>query len=181
MHIAEGFVRPRSSVRRVIDAGQGIDTVVAMVLMAYLVQAIAAVAMPGGRPETSQSALLWHVVNLFSHFLVFFAVAGLAYWIGRAFGGSGRMDQTLVAIGWHWLVTSFLAPLALIGWAEVMAGEPSAFGPLLLIATSVIFLWILSAFLAELHGFRSIWAVLGVTLGLMLVMSLLLMSLVRPG
>jgi len=84
------------------------------------------------------------------------------YWIGRAMGGKGGFSDTILLVAWMQFVVVCLqiVQLGVFLLAKPLAG-------LVDIAASVVSLWILTNFVAELHGFRSIGKVL-----LMIIISL---------
>jgi Yip1-like protein len=78
------------------------------------------------------------------------------YWIGRALGGAGSFDQALLTVIWLQFV------LLIIELGVLFLG---VFAPglalLLWVMGMVMTFWILSHFIAEMHGFRSAGAVFG--------------------
>ena len=52
-NIIGGYLHPRASVRRLLDAGHGLDAALTMVALAFLVGEIFVVITPGVRPETA--------------------------------------------------------------------------------------------------------------------------------
>lgn len=94
------------------------------------------------------------------------------YWIGRALGGTGRYDQALLTVIWLQFV------LLIIELGVVFLG---VFAPglalILWVMGLVMTFWILSHFIAEMHGFRSAGAVF-VSILLLLVVVAVVMSVV---
>ncbi|GKY87644.1 YIP1 family protein [Sinisalibacter aestuarii] len=76
------------------------------------------------------------------------------YWIGRALGGTGSFDQALLTVIWLQFV------LLIVELGVLFLG---VFAPglalLLWVMGMVLTFWILSHFIAEMHGFRSAGAV----------------------
>ena len=95
------------------------------------------------------------------------------FWIGRAAGGTGTFDQALLTVIWlHFVLLILqLGILALGLFAPGLA-------LLLTLMSFVMTFWLLSQFIAEMHGFRSAGsvfaAIMMVLLVLAVVMSLLL-------
>lgn len=93
------------------------------------------------------------------------------YWVGRAFGGTGSFDQALLTVIWLQFV------LLIIELGVLFLG---VFAPglalILWVGGLVMTFWILSHFIAEMHGFRSAAAVFGgiflVIIALAVVMSI---------
>ncbi len=105
----------------------------------------------------------------------------LIYWEGRAFGGRGRFEQALLTVIWLQYISVMiqLAVLVLALFAPGLAVLLNIFG------VGVSF-WILSHFIAEMHGFRSAGLVFAMIvlniLGLAVAMGILLAMIgVRAG
>ena len=81
--------------------------------------------------------------------------AGLIYQVGRVWGGKGAFDEAVLAIVW---LQVFLLALQAVQLVALLAIPVVAvlIGPLSL----VLFLWLLTLFIAEMHGFRSAGKVL---------------------
>jgi hypothetical protein len=78
------------------------------------------------------------------------------FWIGRAMGGSGRFADTISVVAWMQAIViclqiAQLAVFLLIPPLSVLAD----------ITATMISVWILTNFIAELHGFKSLAKVLG--------------------
>lgn len=95
------------------------------------------------------------------------------FWIGRAFGGTGSFDEALLTVIWlHFVLFLMQIGILLLG----------LFAPgvalLLTLMSFVMTFWLLSHFVAEMHGFRSAGSVFAgimmVLLVLAVVMSLLM-------
>ncbi len=74
----------------------------------------------------------------------------LIYWMGRSFGGRGSFEQALLTVIWLQFV-AFLLQLAVLAAALI---SPAMAFLLNYLAVAVSF-WILSHFIAEMHGFSS--------------------------
>lgn len=74
----------------------------------------------------------------------------LIYRVGRAFGGRGSLPDALLVVVWLQLLTLALQVLQLVASliAPPLAGVIGLGG-------FVLFLWLMTAFIAELHGFAS--------------------------
>jgi len=72
------------------------------------------------------------------------------YSLGRVFGGEGRFDQAIMTVTWVQFVMLLIQGVmfVLLLFAPILAG-------ILWLAGSGIFFWILSHFVAEMHGFKS--------------------------
>jgi Yip1 domain len=177
--VAEGYVAPRRSMRRLLDGGHGIEAALVMLALAYLVQAILTVLF-----ISSGIGVGGHLLAIIQQVVMFFLLAALVYGIGRLAGGTGTMEGAQVVVGWHSLVVSVISPLA-IGVSSVAfrsgteegAGMPAGLGILAFVYVAISF-WLMANFIAELHGFRSTWSVLGAIVGLTFACAILLASII---
>lgn len=108
--------------------------------------------------------------------MILLATVHGVHWLGRWRGGQGRFEDALILVVWLQFILLGLQVLQLI--AEVLV--PPLAG-LIGIAGVVLFFWLLTHFVAELHGFRSLGLVFaGVLLAMFsvgLLIGLLLISL----
>ncbi len=192
-NIIGGYLHPRSSVRRLLAAGHGFDAALQMLLLGYLIGEIFMIITPGARPDEAPGPSFGHIVALFEALVRFAILAALVCFVGRLFGGRGNLRQTAVVLAWYTLVTSFVVPLFMPALQQVFAAasataaDPStpvslpAASAVIVLATSGLFLWLLAAYIAELHGFSRTIGVLSAILGAGLVLSLLVSSVVPIG
>ncbi|MEO0623731.1 MAG: hypothetical protein AAFU49_17980 [Pseudomonadota bacterium] len=179
--IAESIADPRRSVRGFLARGPyGADAIVGLIVGAYLVQAISAVAIPGARPETDESLFSIHVMGIISQAVICAASAGVVMAAGRVFGGIASFWDCFLAMSWYGFVTAFLSPLVLIGMAAVLRGDGGAGSSLLLLGGTSIAIWVFAGYVAEIHGFRSIGTVVAATIGFAVLSSMLLLSMMPP-
>ena len=177
-HFAEGLIRPRDSLERLLAERPTAADTALMVVAAYAVQRMAAIVLT---PENGAAGLVENVVSLALAVGFTFLVGFLIHRIGHLFGGHATIEQALVAAGWHALVMSLLSPLVVLGMggAELAVAEgevpPAVFLSLALYLAAGV--WLLARFTATVHGFRNEWAVVGVILGVSLLLSTLLMAL----
>lgn len=189
-NVAGGVLRPRASVRRIIDGGHGFDVALLMVLLALLVREIFVLLIVGARSDTGGLHLGAHVQAVIEGMVSFAVLSGLVYGGGRMFGGTGTWRQTNVAMAWYLLVTSVFVPLALpaliyVAEAVSEAGH-GAVGPVqipgglltMFAIASGVMLWLFACYVAELHRFARTWSVVGVILGLAAAFSFIVMALV---
>jgi hypothetical protein len=189
-NLTAGYLRPRTSVRRLLSGGHGLGDALMMVALAYLIGSILTIMVPGGAPATAGVPIGLHLLGLLLQFISFFIASGLVFLIGRMFGGQGTRQETYLTMAWYSLVTSLIVPLTLParnqlteavaaaggGQAEVPLGAPI----LLFAAAFGIMLWLLSNYIAELHRFRSAWGVLAVILGFSAALSVIIMMIIPP-
>jgi hypothetical protein len=89
--------------------------------------------------------------------------------VGRMFRGRGRIEDSVLAVA---LLQVFLIALQVAQLGALLV-FPLLSG-LIGLASMVVFLWLLTAFVAEVHGFRSLLAVLLGIVATVFVLSLLL-------
>ncbi len=90
----------------------------------------------------------------FQYLVLVVTVLGVHH-IGRRMGGRGRFGDALLLVVWLQFVLVVVQALQLVA---LLILPPVA--DLLSIAGLVLFLWLMTAFVAELHGFRSMRRVL---------------------
>jgi hypothetical protein len=83
-------------------------------------------------------------------FVVLALTGVLAYWVGRRFGGTGTLPQSLVLIAWVQVPPILLQVVQLFTFFLI---PPLA--PLIGLASFALYAVLLALFIAELHGFRS--------------------------
>lgn len=144
-----------------------------LVLMAVASAALSAVTFvvsgPGGDPNLDQA-----LTDLFANpiQLAIFQAAALVIGamliqgVGRMFGGQGRFSDAVVLVAWLEFILLLLqfAQLVVLLISTPLAAALGMFG-------LVLFLWLLTNFIAELHGFKSLLAVFFVIIGVTLVVS----------
>jgi hypothetical protein len=82
------------------------------------------------------------------------------YRIGRAFGGKGSLPDALLVVVWLQVI---MLAVQLVQLLALILFPPLA--GLVNLAGLVLFFWLLTSFIAEIHGFRSRWAVLAGVIG----------------
>lgn len=97
--------------------------------------------------------------------VIMLGIAGLAQGVGRMAGGRGRFADALLLVSW---LQAVLLVLQVVQTLLLLALPP--LGGLVGLAGFALMFWLLTGFIAELHGFRSLpmvfLAVLGVLVGL---------------
>ena len=81
------------------------------------------------------------------------------FWIGRAMGGTGGFGDAILLIAWLQAIMTLLQVAQTIAILLI-----PALGVIIAVASFMLFFWLLSNFIAELHGFTSIPKVLGMIL-----------------
>lgn len=163
----EGLRAPRPVAAEVMSRRPGVPGALLLVTFSYLVGAIVIAAVPGFRPPLDVGDLIGlHLQGLGLHFLLFAVTSGIATWLGRLVGGSGDFPRVAAAVGWAFVLQSTLMPFAALA-ASMVSPEGVPQGALLLVcAILAVYIWQISACIAEAHGFRSTVAVAGVVIGL---------------
>lgn len=93
--------------------------------------------------------------------------------IGRAFGGKGKLEDAVLLIAWLQAIFLMLQLVQVVFMLilPVVADLIGTFG-------LALFLWLLTPFVAELHGFQSVWKVLfgiiGATIAIAFALSILI-------
>ncbi len=78
----------------------------------------------------------------------------LIYRIGRAWGGHGNLPDTLLIVVWLQVI---MLAVQIVQLLALVIAQPISDG--LSLAGLVLFFWLMTGFIAELHGFKSRWAV----------------------
>lgn len=174
--IVQGYLAPRRSAREILSRRPDPRAIVLLLLLAYLVGQILAIATPGGDVVLEGGFVARHVGQLMQFSISFFLFVGMVYGVGRMMGGQGTVLETSAIVSWHALVTSFLTPLKVIFFREVLtatavaeAGGTPEISPgiaFMGMFVGLTVLWLLANYVAELHRFKKVMGVLGVMLGL---------------
>jgi hypothetical protein len=141
-------------------------------VMAYLLPLLSGLGEAQMMPVSG--AILQGAMNL--------AAVVLVSGVGRMFGGTGRFEDALLLVGWLQIIMLGMQALQLV----VMLVLPPLAG-LVMVASIVLFFWLLSGFICALHGFSSRLGVLLATLGTLFVaafvfsMILLMLGFEMPG
>ena len=184
-NIIGGYLHPRASVRRLLDAGHGLDVALLMVVLAFLVREIFFIVTPGARPEMVSLSLARYFLHLVDALLSFAVFSVAICYVGRLFGGKGTLRQTGLALAWYLLVTSAIVPLVLpavlriVEVAEAAAAAPTAEvvlpagAAMIVLVSSGVLMWLFASYVAELHRFARTWTVLAAIIGLSIPFSMI--------
>jgi Yip1 domain len=102
-------------------------------------------------------------------------LTGATYGVGRLFGGKARPGDLAVLVAWLQALQLVIA----VAQVATMVLLP-ILGGLIEIASLLAFLWLLSAFVTEAHGFRSMAAVAGGVVVTFFVLALVFALLLYP-
>ncbi len=145
-------------------------------IVMYSVSSMAPVTGPDGAPLPMPGPFFWAGMVGFGMGLT----ALMAYGVGRWRGGRGTLPDAVLLVAWLQVVQ-----LALVALQLVLLLLVPVLADLLEIGSVVVFFWLLTAFVAELHGFRSTGKVLaGVVLtfaAMVLAMTVLLLPFMPAG
>ncbi|MES2434813.1 MAG: YIP1 family protein [Pseudomonadota bacterium] len=178
-HIMQLTVQnPRAAARHLMGWQLPLSTVwLVMALMAVLSALLSTVSLllapDQAEPSMIEPSILAMLNNplqvAFLQAVVMVIMAMLAQGVGRIFGGLGRFADALVLIAW----TEALLCLLQLAQIVLMVVSPSLAAALGLFGM-VLFVWVLSNFIAEMHSFASAGKVLFGIIGTVLAVSVLL-------
>ena len=123
-----------------------------------------AMTMPMGDTGATL-ALPSPIATAATQFMVLVLTAALATWVGRWAGGQGQFPDAVTLVVW---LQAILLAVQLLQMVLLLLVPP--LGALVGYASVALFFWLLTAFVAELHGFRSLGLTfLGVVLAILAV------------
>lgn len=150
---------PRAAARHLMDRRLELSTIwLVMALMAVISAGLSTVSLLLAPPETEADLVAPAIMTMLQNPLqvavlqavVMVIVAMLAQGVGRLFGGHGNFRDGLVLIVWTeaLLCVLQLAQIVLMPVSPSLAAAIGLFG-------MVLFVWVLSNFIAEMHSFAS--------------------------
>ena len=168
---------PREGATEVLSLGvprEALWTALALVVTLSILLAQATSLLVTGQAGAGMPVgpLAMGFVQLLLLVLMVFAI----FWIGRSFGGSGSFEETILLVVWLQFIMVCLQVLQ----TAVLLVLP-VFAGLVGIASLVLFLWLLTNFVAVLHGFASLGKVFimilvsafGIAFGLSIILTLI--------
>jgi hypothetical protein len=173
-----GYLHPRASVRRLLDAGHGLDAMAQMATLAFLLRMIFIIVVPGARPDVEDIHVGWYLMELATFLVVFALLSVMVYSIGRYFGGKGTLLETGMTLSWYLLVTTIIdllfltALVPIVSASEEIVSAPAnpvdipGWAIVVLMVSMGIATWLFASFVAELHRFARTWNVLMAMVGL---------------
>lgn len=184
--IATSLRTPREAARILMASGLDRNTrwlaLVALVVCGSVLSILATYALVGQLGLflgfIFATPLAATIVQLSATIFTVFAI----FWIGRSLGGQGSFDDSIILVAWTQLVIIGLQLLQLLTFYLLRPVSG-----LVDIAAAILSVWMLVGFIAELHGFQSLFRVFLVLLatvfamafGLSLILSLIGISI--PG
>jgi hypothetical protein len=171
--------QPRQGARLVLDADLPVQARWLAVALTAIVSAvlvhISFLLLPSATQAQYANAMSSPLETALIQGVMMVMTALIATWIGRWSGGKGRFAEALVLMAW---LQCFLLSLQAIQILFELVLPPVT--DLIGIASIAIFLWLLSNFIAELHGFKSVLKVFGAVLGVMMGFAVILVIVLMP-
>jgi hypothetical protein len=175
---------PRAAARHIIalrlPANFGWTALVLMAILSGGLGYVAYLASPV-EDDALMSAMVGNPLRAAVIQIIVLMLSGwLAFVVGRAFGGQGRLEDALVLVAW------VQVPLLALQVVQLVLGVAAPLlAPLVGLAGLALYAVLLSSVIAELHGFRSalkvFFGILGTSVAAALVASILLVMLgVQP-
>ena len=150
---------PRAGMRAVLQQGVPVPARTAgLLLMAVasaLLMHLGSVFLPPPVDPLTQFMMHSPIRTAVIQWLILAGSVLLIHRIGRAWGGRGNFADTLLTVVWLQVILLGVQMLQIVALALL-----PPFAPIVNIGGLVLFFWLISGFVAELHGFASRWAVL---------------------
>jgi Yip1 domain len=145
---------PRQATRALLAEGVPMRARTGGLLLVAVVSALLASLQVGTSPQALDPLTAFMLASPFRAAVVqwlFLALSVvLIHRVGRAFGGRGTLPDALLIVVWLQLLTLALQVLQLIA---TLVAPPLA--GIIGLGGFVLFLWLMTAFITELHGFAS--------------------------
>lgn len=145
---------PRQATRALLSEGVPMRARTGGLLLVAVVSAVFASLQLGSAPQALDPLSAFMLASPFRAAVVqwlFLALTVvLVHRVGRVFGGRGSFPDALLVVVWLQLLTLAIQVLQL---AATLIAPPLA--GIIGLGGFVLFLWLMTAFIAELHGFRS--------------------------
>jgi hypothetical protein len=155
---------PRQAVRRLLAMGVPLSARTAGLVLVSVASALLLhlgfLILPAGDDALAQFMSQSPIRSAIIQWVILAATVLCIYRIGRAFGGTGSLSDALLVVVWlqFIMLAVQLAQLLALLLLAPLAG-------LVGLAGFVLFFWLLTSFVAELHGFASRWLVLAGVIG----------------
>lgn len=175
--IGRSLFRPRDGLRRILALQFPVQVawlgLCLMAIASAVLMHVSFAMIPAEDQDMVLDAVAWLAASPFRSAMlqgtVMVLQVGLIFWLGRKFGGKGNLVDTLFTVAWFQFVM-LVVQLVQLGVQVVLP----PFAALVNLAGLGLFLWVLTNFVAELHGFRSLMLVfLGIIFGSVLLLFLL--------
>lgn len=150
---------PRAGMRAVLQQDVPVPARTAgLLLMAVasaLLMHLGSVFLPPAVDPLTQFMMQGPIRTAIIQWLILAASVFLIHRVGRAWGGQGNFIDTLLVVVWLQVIMLAVQVVQIVALIVI---PPVA--PIVNLAGLVLFFWLISGFVAELHGFASRWAVL---------------------
>jgi len=172
--IVEAYTSPRQSMARILAMQPDERARLLMVVMGTVISMVGFVALGEREEAVGPGVVLFgYIVTILGALVQYFVASWVLGTVCRAFGGEGTHEQDRTMVAWLSLVTSPVSAVLLLG----LRGGGSPLVVVMVLVVTIVLFAVLSAFIAEVHRFRSTGRVAGATLALLLILSLVLSSL----
>jgi hypothetical protein len=163
---------PRAGARAVLAEGVPLPARTAGLLLMAVASAVLLhlgfLLMPPSEAVLDQFMVQSPIRTAIVQWVILVVSIFLVYRVGRAWGGRGSLSDTLLIVVWLQVIMLGVQLLQLL----LMVVAPPL-GAMVSLAGFVLFFWLFTSFIAELHGFASRWAVLAGILGTSLALAFL--------
>ncbi len=185
-NIIGGYLHPRASVRRILSGGYGVQEILLLLLLAFVVRQIMVILIPIEVAGHGPAGIGAYIGRLIGALLSFGIITVLICYVGRVFGGTGDIRQTALVVAWYDVVTSVTSPFVELAARQnleamqSLARDPdvpvalSDTAAMIALVGGALLLWLYAAFIAELHGFKRTFSVLAVLFAIMILPAMLL-------
>lgn len=131
---------------------EALGTIIALVVVLSVIFAEITARLMGGEMSGPMEAVFANPVAVGAFQLaVLLVTIGAVYGIGRMMGGTGTLEEAALLVAWLQFI---MVCLQVVQTVALVLVPP--LGALIGIASLVLFLWLLTHFVAVLHGFQSL-------------------------
>ncbi|PZQ99525.1 MAG: YIP1 family protein [Cereibacter sphaeroides] len=164
---------PREGIRRMMDMEMPSQArwlaLGLMAISAAILTHISLALIPVSDRDILVEMMLSPIRTAILQVVALVAAVYMIFWVGRSRGGRGSLDDTVVAMAWLQFIMLCIQIMQLL----VQVLLPPLAAPLNLLGFA-IFLWLLTNFVAEVHGFRSLFLVFGALMLGLIVLAIVL-------
>jgi hypothetical protein len=150
---------PRASLREVLSIGIpariGWMALLLMAVLSALLSHVSFALMPMDAQSVMSDAMSSPIRTAMLQWVAMFLSVHLIYRIGQARGGQGTLTDTVVAVAWLQFILLVLQVVQIL--VQILL---PGMGNLISLVSLGLFFWLLTNFIAELHGFVSLGRVL---------------------
>lgn len=122
-----------------------------VVVLSVILAEISALATSAAAPEILGGLMANPLAIGALQLAILLATVAAVFGVGRAMGGSGSVEETALLISWLQFIMACIQVVQVVAFVLL-----APLGGLIGIAALVLFLWLLTNFVAVLHGFRSL-------------------------